>query len=386
MQLTVNTATLARELALAIGVCSKQQSLPILSYFLLEAVKGALPGDPSSLRITACDLDVFVSIEIEAEVDTPGVCAIPSKKLTDYIRLTDAEAVTIKESGSWVHVSAGAKSKTRIATLAADQFPDRPATPDQSIFAVAARELGKAIGRVLPCVTRTASRFTINGALLELADKSSARMVSTDGHRVSLVEVGIEPQQKKPKNKKWLVGVGALGQLAKLSDLAQLGESFHFFENDAGMLFFQLGPRVVVTRATAGTFPDYERVWPKKYEAHFVLDRSALARGVARARLFADERSHGVAIRSTEEGLHIRSAAADSGESEEVVAAEQVGNTLEVGLNAAYVNDFLGVAGTGKVALWHDGGDKVIWFRPVPESAEAEHARRFDYLVMPMRI
>lgn len=379
MHVTVNTAALARELTFAIGAVSRQQSIPILSYFLLEAA-------PFGLKITAGDLDMFVSVQIEAEVKTPGSCAIPAKKLADYIRLTDAESVTIKETGHWVHVSAGATSKTKIATLAPESYPTLPAMPDDATLTLPAKEFGVAIQRILPCVSKTVDRFSLNSAMLQLRDEHAARLVSTDGHRLALAEFSAHSVDPKPKQKQWLIGMGTMAYLSKLSEMAQLGECFEFVVGESGVMFFRLGHRLVFSRGTAGNFPDYERAIPKGYESHFILDRTAMARGIARARLFADERSWGVAIRSVEEGLQIRAVSTDSGESDELVAAEHVGEQLEVGLNASYINDFLGSVGTDKVAVWHKDASTAVLFRPAPRGAEAEHARPYDYLVMPMRI
>jgi DNA polymerase-3 subunit beta len=69
------------------------------------------------------------------------------------------------------------------------------------------------------------------------------------------------------------------------------------------------------------------------------------------------------------------------GTAEESLAAEYQGEAVEVGFNAQYLLDFLGVAGTEKVRLELRDAESQGILRPEGDS-ETEHR----YVVMPMRL
>src|ERR671938_1918084 len=183
MEFTVNKSDLVRELSLSQGVVEKKTTIPILSNVLLEAA-----GD--RVALTATDLELGIRCSCPARVKREGSGTVPAKKLLDYVRLLPEGDVNMKFlENHWANITAG-RSRTRIAGMSRESFPELPPMPE-SVAEIPLNVLSQMIASTIFAISAEESRFTLNGALLMLKDTGLV-MVSTDGHRLALVEKHVE--------------------------------------------------------------------------------------------------------------------------------------------------------------------------------------------------
>ena len=139
MEFTVSRSDLVRELSLSQGVVEKKTTIPILSNVLLEA-----SGDRISL--TATDLELGIRCSCPARVKKEGSGTVPAKKLLDYVRLLPEGDVNMKFlENHWANITAG-RSRTRIAGMSRESFPELPAMPP-SIAEIPVKTLTSMISR-----------------------------------------------------------------------------------------------------------------------------------------------------------------------------------------------------------------------------------------------
>src|SRR5512140_410968 len=123
MEFTVSRADLVRELNLSQGVVEKKTTIPILSNVLVEAA-----GD--RITLTATDLELGVRCSCPAKVSKPGAGTIPAKRLLDYVRLLPDADVNVKlAENQWASLLCG-RSRTRIAGMSRESFPELPQMPE----------------------------------------------------------------------------------------------------------------------------------------------------------------------------------------------------------------------------------------------------------------
>jgi DNA polymerase III sliding clamp (beta) subunit (PCNA family) len=84
----------------------------------------------------------------------------------------------------------------------------------------------------------------------------------------------------------------------------------------------------------------------------------------------------------------LSAAATDLGESAEQIELKQAGSAVlpKTGFNSQYLMDFLNAAGTDYVELSFKDPNSALVLRPWVEGEEAAQSRRYDCVVMPMRI
>src|SRR6202167_1216514 len=174
MEFTVSKTDLVRELNLSQGVVEKKTTIPILSNVLVEAT-----GD--RINLTATDLELGIRSSCPARVKKQGAGTIPAKRLLDYVRLLpDADLDVKLQENQWASLVCG-RSKTRIAGMSRESFPELPQMPDV-LAQIPVGLLASMISKTIFAISMEESRFTLNGSLL-LLKNNSLGMVATDGHR-----------------------------------------------------------------------------------------------------------------------------------------------------------------------------------------------------------
>jgi DNA polymerase-3 subunit beta len=158
MEFTVSRADLVRELNLSQGVVEKKTTIPILSNVLMEA-----EGD--RVHLTATDLELGIRCSCPARVKKPGSGTIPARRLLDYVRLLPDADVQMKiQENHWASLTCG-RSKTRIAGMSRDSFPELPQMP-AVLAEIPFGVLTSMISKTVFAISTEESRFTLNGALL----------------------------------------------------------------------------------------------------------------------------------------------------------------------------------------------------------------------------
>ena len=371
MEFTVSKGDLARELSLSQGVVEKKTTIPILSNVLLEA-----EGD--RLTLTATDLELGIRCVCPAKVKKPGAGTAPARKLLDYVRLLPDADLTVKFlENHWANLTCG-RSKTRMAGMSRESFPELPQMPEP-LGEVSVKALSSMIGRTSFAISMEESRFTLNGALL-LLRPDGMTMVATDGHRLAYVENSAQANSVQSSFRA-LVPRKAMAEIVKLAG-ESADEAKVVIAGDDNHLFFRIGERLLITRKLTGNFPDYERVLPQGDTHQALLSRDEVRAAIERVAQFADERSRSIRVQFAAGELRVYSSSVETGESEESVPADYSGPELEVGFNAQYLLEFLRAVPQSQVAFQLKDQKSAGEFRPagdgVPDS--------YRYVVMPMRI
>jgi DNA polymerase-3 subunit beta len=265
-------------------------------------------------------------------------------------------------------VTAG-RSRTRIAGMSAEGFPELPAMPE-AVLTVPVAMFLTLVNRVRLAITTEQSRFTLNGALFDHRE-GHLRLVGTDGHRLAVAAADLAGEQ--PTN--FLLPASAIRNLSQLTNGA---ESFAISQDD-NHLFFRSGDALLTTRKMSGNFPDYQRILPKDSKTVVTVNRAQLAAAISRVAQFADERSHAIRLSLKDGELEVSASTMESGESADAVPCDYAGAPLEIGFNAAYLADFLGVVDAEAVTLHLSEAKAAGELRP---SGSGD----YRYIVMPMRI
>jgi DNA polymerase III subunit beta len=370
MEFTVSRADLVRELNLSQGVVEKKTTIPILSNVLVEA-------DGDRIQLTATDLELGFRCSCAAKVKKSGAGTIPARRLLDYVRLLPDGDVQVKVGDNhWANLTSG-RSKTRIAGMSRDSFPELPEMPEV-LAEIPIGVIGAMISKTVFAISSEESRFTLNGALLVLREGGLV-MVATDGHRLAMVESAEE-----------LAGVNAayralLPRKAMLELQKMAGDSapeaLVQFSGDENHLFFKLGDRLLLSRKLTGNFPDYERVLPKDHPHTILLDREEFRSSIERVAQFSDERSRAIRVRVGDGEVKVHSSVSETGESEESIPTDYKGPAVEIGFNAQYLTDFLRAVSDDKVAFLFKDAHSAGELRPA-----GEKSANYRYVIMPMRI
>jgi DNA polymerase-3 subunit beta len=371
MQFVMARGALQKELAFVQGVVERKNTIPVLANILIES------AGEEAIRISGTDLDVTIRCDADAqEIKSQGAICVQARKLFDIARLLpDAPVSFRKEENEWVTVECD-RSKFRLPGISKDTFPELPGFKSTPLKLPAAL-LKLLIDRTIFAITQEEGRYTLSGAKFEL-DKQGAKMVTTDGHRLAFVattEVSKDAQD---------AGLDVLIPRKTLAELTKLTADFDGDINlgaDENHVYFQVGSRLLISRMLSGQFPNYEMVMPKNNDRSATFDTLSLNQAIRRVALMADDRSHAIRFHLSKEQLLISSQNAEEGEARETLGTDFAGEETEIGFNAQYLQDFLNVVGTEKVAFEFKDGNSQAQLRPV-----GDDKNDYRYIIMPMRL
>jgi DNA polymerase-3 subunit beta len=375
MELTVGKADLQKELQLCQGVVEKRSTIPILSNVLLRASDGRL-------QIAATDLDVTILSSCAARITTSGGVTIEAKRLFDIVRsLPDDDVHFTLQDNNSVLVESGT-AKFRLLGLPAEDYPTLPTVNVTDAFTVPLDELKTMVGKVKFAITHEETRFQLNGALLKV-QPNKMEMVATDGHRMALINFpsGITGKGKKSADLTILVPRKALGEIERLEGGEEGNVRFGVSENQ---LFFEAGDRRLMARMIDVNFPNYMEVISRDNDRRVMVDRERLLSTIKRISIVANERTRAVRFDFAPGKLTVSSTNPELGDARETVPIDYAGQPFFVGLNAAYVMDFLSATDTPSVSLDLKDENSQCIGRPATASEDLPYD--YLYVVMPMRL
>jgi DNA polymerase III subunit beta len=369
MEILVRRNDLVKELQLVQGIVERKNSIPILSNVLAEARSG-------ELRIAATDLDVSLRCGCAAQVVEEGAVTLGAKKLYEIVRSLPDSDVSVKVEGdAWARIKCE-RVEFKMAGLPREDFPTIPEARAAKAVDIPAGVLRSLIQRTSFAITAEDARYYLAGALLVL-DPGAAAMVATDGHRLAWAQKSATLKVAEPT--KVLVPRKAITELARLiEDMG--GEEAVSFHQGEGHLIFTAGGRTLASKMVEAQFPAYEKVVAVTGDKKVNVGREVLNSAIRRVSLLSSERGRAVRLSLEDGRLEVSASSPELGEARESLPLEYAGESVEIGFNAQYLLEFLGVVGTAEVALEVKDAESQGILRPV-----GEDGGDYRYVVMPMR-
>lgn len=374
MKVNLSRAELVKSLAKVQGIVERRNTLPILSYVLMSA-------EGSSMEMISTDLEVGLkAIYDDVEVVEPGTVTIMAKKAFEIAREMPEEEVEIKsEDSSWVRLTSG-RANFRMVGLPKDDFPEFPKYSSQAGMVISRKILIDMIHKTSFAISHDQTRYALNGVLMEVTTEETeggqlCRMVSTDGHRLAMVEKACA--RGNTEERSLIVPRKAVMELKKLlEDESEEEIRMDFQENHV----FFIGKKIVMAaRLIEGQFPEYQQVIPKESDKMVVIDREEFNQVLRRVSILTADRSNPVSFKFEPEKMTISTNNPDVGEASESMSVEYEGEPIELGFNARYVLDVLGAVEEKKVVLQMN--------EPLsPGLLTQEEDQSYSYVIMPMRL
>lgn len=370
MEIAVRTTDFARKLRLVQGLTEHKTTVPALGTVLIKA-------DAKGLSITGTDMELGGICYCPATVKVAGSVAVPAQRLADYVRmLPDADLALKEQSRGWVSLVCG-RSRSRIATISAESFPELPKPPREGI-SFSGGVLARLIEKASVAVSSESINTSLAGALLKM-DTSLLSMVATDGHRLALATApAAVPTLENPLHV--LIPRKALTAFLRFAE-GRNDQPVRCTVTD-NHVFFVWQERLLFSRKLSGVFPSYERVLPKSHAASLSLNRNDLRSALERVAQFIESKTRCVVVEVSTNQVCVRAQDAGVGESEESLAISYAGEAMRIGFNAAHLADFLNRAEHQNVRLLFNNADTATEWQPASDAAAPD----FRYVVMPMRI
>jgi DNA polymerase-3 subunit beta len=367
---TVARAALLPLLERAEGIADKKSVLPILANVLLT------PSD-GQLKVAASDLYISITGRCDAEVAvSKASVALHAKELLERVKnVSDGPLrITVDDEMHATIKSVGTTRKFEMTAMQGKDFPELP-TLKEATHSLSVSTLASLIEHTYYAICDDETREHINSAFFEWTG-DRVRMVATDGHRLSKVDV----PAKEHAPCTVLIQKKAVGHVLKLLEFARKEKAAEVgFAQDGRNMMFSTAGVALTARLVDATFPPYDQVIPSsKYGTTVRVLRSVLLNAVNAVQVAATEKEPHAHLHVQDGQLRIHSKSSERGEAEDVIPVDQDGQEATVASNWKYLRDVLSVLGTDDVVLHINEELSPVMVTPVggPD---------FVGIVMPMR-
>lgn len=376
LEIVMSRDELSRALASATGACDKKGSIPMLAHIMFRS------NGTDAVDVIGSDMEQTFCGTYDAQIISSGEICIPYDGAGKWVKQASNETVRMKEEANqWLHFTSG-KAKMKLACLEARDFPS-VITPDgYREMIIDSTTLHEMIRLTLFSVATDDSRYGLNGAYLEQLSETDIRMVSTDGHRLSLAN-------RRLQSPALLTGEGVLLSRKGAQGVQKLCEEFK--GTDVRVLVgkniatFCFNRQQYSTRLLEGDFPDYRQVMPARYQRRIITNREMLISSIKRACVLSNEKTHSLRF-SLKKNAHeqfelvLSASDPDRGETSEVVDLIQMdGSEMAVGFNGKYCIEALSAMGDEDIVMEFGDALHPCVIREVTGDS-------MQFIVMPMRI
>ena len=138
MRFTISREKLQEGLTAVAPAVPSKTTLPVLANLLVQTTE-------KGIRISGTDLDIAVSSEVTADVESAGAITIPARKLAEIARELPPNPVKITSTGDQRITLECGRSKFKLLGLPKSEFPNFPAVQFEKALRVPSGDLQKLI-------------------------------------------------------------------------------------------------------------------------------------------------------------------------------------------------------------------------------------------------
>ncbi len=376
MHAVVSKRDLSRILGRCQGVADKKSTMPVLGNVLLEARK------PSELGLAATDLYLGVSGTITAQVERAGSVAVGARDLFERVKMMPEGNISIalQPDGAVTIRAQGQARRYTLKGLPGNEFPTLPQPGEGAIpMNLATETLAELIAKTHFSIATDDTRPHLNSALFQWEGRN-VRMVTTDGHRLSKMEIQVSEHEA---NASMLIPLKGILELKRLCDEAKSDGTASITVLQSGTnAFFRVPSLQLGIKLVEVQFPPYGQVIPQSTQHRVLAPRALVADALKAVSLAANDRTGGVKVTLAANVMRFSSESPESGDGFDEVPVEYSGHELTVGFNAHYLLQVLSCIDQQDVVLGVSGELDPATVQPGKQVGGAEYLA----VIMPMRI
>ena len=334
MKFSIDRSALLTALQHVHSVVERRNTIPILSNVLIEAKE-------DGVYLTATDMDIAVIEKInleKSEVMQLGTITTSAQMLYDIVRKLpeNIKVELLSEKNDRLGIKASSSSFA-LNCLPSEDFPSISQEEFKFTFSLETDDLIRLIDKTSFAMSLEETRYYLNGIYLHAvkdADGEKLRTVSTDGHRLSRVDMNI------PEGANEIPGVivprKTIMEIRKLledhSDIINLSLS----DNKIKLSFSNV---ILTSKLLDGTFPDYSRVIPEQNNKTVTISNQLLSEAVDRVSTVSTDKTRAIKVNISKGNLIISATNPDKGSASESLDVIYDGEEVEIGFNSKYVLD-----------------------------------------------
>jgi DNA polymerase III subunit beta len=313
------------------NITNKKGTLAILANVLIESAD-------EGLYITGTDLEIGMKIFVKAKIEGEGKITLPSKKIFEIVRESGSKLITIEETeNSWVVIKAGL-STYNLAGITSDEFPEFPEYEEDNFLSFSGSIFLELIDKIIYSIANEQENvYSLTSVLFEKEkreDISYLRMISSDGHRLSIMEKEVSTDVEKLNlNPVTLIPKKGVQEFKKFCENREIIEvSF-----EKKQLVLRDDKAVMIIRLKQGEFPQYKAIVSAVQLTDCMeIKRIPFLESLKRINLFTEDLFHTIQLKIENNTMILSSNNVELGNAKDEQTISYSGKPLILGFNCRY--------------------------------------------------
>lgn len=355
---------LANALSNVSRAVSTKASIPALEGVLIKAYG-------SNLNISGYNLEIGITTDIEATIQTEGEIVVSARLFLDIVRRLPEEIVMIETDERMVTYITCGNVDYQIVGMSSVEYPDLPSFEQTDGITVNSKILREMIRQTVYAVSENTAKPIYTGSLFEIED-SVFKIIAIDGYRMAIRSENVDSESK---NRFVVPGKTQLEVLKLLTDDEENVEIIIGQRH----ITFKVKNYRVISRLIEGTFLDYKSTIPTGNQTELVINTRKIIESVERMSLLNNDRIQSpVRCNFADDEIKLSCASA-VGRANDVISVPIMGEPVEIGFNNRYLLDALKNTDTDEIKLVLNGSLSPMIVKPVKGDS-------FLSIVVPMRL
>ncbi len=355
------------DLTKGVNIVSKavpsRTTMSILECILIDA-------SSNSIKLTANDMELGIETIIEGKIEEKGMIALDARVFSEIVRKLPDNDVQIETDDTYRTIITCEKAKFNIAGRSGDEFSYLPYVEKEDQITISEFTLKEMIRQTIFSVADNENNKMMTGELFEV-DENRMRLVSLDGHRISIRNVELK---NNFNSRKVIVPGRSLQEISRiLPGEVEDPVDIYFTKN---YILFEFGVTKVLSRLIDGEYFHIDQMLSSDYETKVKVNRKEFLDCIDRATLLVREVDKKPVIINVEDGYMELKINSYIGSMDEEIEIEKEGKDIMIGFNPKFLIDALRVIDDEEVSLYLVNAKAPCFIRDEGDS--------YIYLVLPV--
>lgn len=367
MKLSFEKDSLLNGINIVLKAVSSKTTMPILGCILIDA-------SSNDIKLTGNDMELGIETKIEGMILEKGKIALDAKLFSDIIRkLSGQDSIIFIESDDKLNtIITCDKSIFKIQGKDGDEFSYVPHIERDRYICLSQFTLKEVIRQTLFSTSPNDSNKMMTGELIEV-DGSNFKMVSLDGHRMSIRNIKLKDKENN-NNIKVIVPGKTLSEISKILNGDNESEVLVFFSTNH--IMFEFDNTVVVSRLIEGEYFKVNQMLSSDYDTKVIVNKREFLEAIERASILIRENDKKpIIINITDEGMDLKLNSL-YGTMDAEIPIKKMGKDLMIGFNPKFLIDAVRIIDDEEISLYLMNAKSPCFIKDEEEN--------YIYLILPV--
>ena len=363
MKIVCKKSTLLNGVQIVSKAVPSKTTMSILECILIDVRNG-------EIKLAANDMELGIETRIEGEVIEKGMIALDAKIFLEIVRKLPDSNIKIETDSSLKTTITCEKAKFNIIGKSGEDFSYLPLIERNDSVVVSQFTLKEIIRQTIFSIADNDNNRMMTGELFEI-DEDTLKVVSLDGHRISIRKIGLKDTYAP---RKIVVPGKTLSEISKILS-GDTDKDVNIFFTDNHILF-EFDNTIVVSRLIEGEYFRIDQMLSSDYETKVRINKKEFLNCIDRATLLVKEGDKKpVIINITDEAMELKMNTIIGSMDEEIDIVKN-GKDLMIGFNPKFLIDALRVIDDEEVDLYMVNPKAPCFIRDEEEN--------YIYLILPV--